>query len=144
MKSNEVVKFTVDRIMLVDDSRIDNFINHKVLLQSGISTNIEVFSNPEKALKHLENGLPDFPDLILLDALMPKIDGFDFIEALRKFPADVQEKTTIIVLSNLLPDITMRKMILYPEVSKWMQKPLLVSNVNTISDFLKSRVLAVA
>lgn len=41
------------------------------------------------------------PDLILLDLMIPEIDGFQVLENLRKNPDATLAKTPVIVLSNL-------------------------------------------
>ena len=41
------------------------------------------------------------PDLILLDLLLPKLDGFKVLERIRNYPDAALAKTPVIVLSNL-------------------------------------------
>lgn len=41
------------------------------------------------------------PDLVLLDLLLPKLDGFKVLERIRKYPDPDIAKTPVIVLSNL-------------------------------------------
>jgi DNA-binding response OmpR family regulator len=41
------------------------------------------------------------PDLILLDLMLPEVDGFGVLEALRKDPDPEIAQTPVIVLSNL-------------------------------------------
>ena len=41
------------------------------------------------------------PDLLLLDIVMPKLDGFDVLKAIRGHSDEKIKKMTIIVLSNL-------------------------------------------
>jgi two-component system, OmpR family, alkaline phosphatase synthesis response regulator PhoP len=44
------------------------------------------------------------PDLVLLDLLLPKLDGFKVLERLRQYPDKVIAETKVIVLSNLWSD----------------------------------------
>jgi DNA-binding response OmpR family regulator len=41
------------------------------------------------------------PDVILLDLLLPKLDGFKVLERIRKYPDTAIAHTPVIVLSNL-------------------------------------------
>lgn len=44
------------------------------------------------------------PDLVLLDLLLPKLDGFQVLERLRQYPDKAIAETKVIVLSNLWSD----------------------------------------
>ena len=41
------------------------------------------------------------PSLVILDLLLPKIDGFEILQRIREYPDDEIKKTPVIVLSNL-------------------------------------------
>lgn len=41
------------------------------------------------------------PDLILLDLLLPKLDGFKVLERIRNFPDQTLSNTKVVILSNL-------------------------------------------
>ncbi len=47
------------------------------------------------------------PDLILLDIILPKVSGFEFMEQVRSDPA--YKKTPILILSNLGQDNDIKK-----------------------------------
>ena len=68
------------KILLVDD---DEFLLDMYSLkfrESGFQ--IELARGGEEALKLLRGGLE--PDVILLDIVMPVIDGFEFLKVIRK------------------------------------------------------------
>ncbi len=48
--------------------------------------------------------LDEKPDLILLDLMLPKLDGFKVLERIRHYPEEVIASTKVIVLSNLWSD----------------------------------------
>jgi two-component system, OmpR family, alkaline phosphatase synthesis response regulator PhoP len=52
----------------------------------------------------IEKILDERPCLILLDLLLPKLDGFKVLERLRKYPDKEIAATPVIVLSNLWSD----------------------------------------
>lgn len=83
------------KILLVDD---DEFLLDMYSLkfrESGFQ--IELARGGEDALKLLRGGLE--PDVILLDIVMPAIDGFEFLRIMTK--ENLKKKTTVIILSNL-------------------------------------------
>ena len=83
------------RILVVDDEkRILNFLNSK-LKASGY----EVLTAND-GLEALEQAQAQEPDLILLDILMPKMDGFETLKRLRSFSS-----TPVIILSAKGADI---------------------------------------
>jgi CheY-like chemotaxis protein len=73
------------RILFVDDEPELTSLFKKVLESAGFS--ITVFNNSADALKDFK---PHFYDLIMLDVVMPKMDGFDLYEELQKVDPDVK------------------------------------------------------
>lgn len=82
------------KILIIDD---DPFLSEIYSLKFKLS-GFEVFTavNGEKALEAVKGNIPE---IILLDLVMPKMDGFETLAALRKIPE--LDKTSIIVFSNL-------------------------------------------
>jgi two-component system, OmpR family, alkaline phosphatase synthesis response regulator PhoP len=84
-----IVEDDVDlRNILVDGLSISNY----KILQAG---------DGEKAVETI---LEERPDLILLDLLLPKLDGFKVLERLRQYPDKAIAQTKVVVLSNLWSD----------------------------------------
>jgi CheY-like chemotaxis protein len=67
------------KIWLIDDNDIERFIARKMLELCDVTIDISEFSNGFEALKQLRKNTPD---IILLDISMPKMDGWEFIDAL--------------------------------------------------------------
>lgn len=82
------------KILIIDD---DPFLSEIYSLKFNLS-GFDVFTavNGEKALEAVKENIPD---VILLDLVMPKMDGFETLAALRKNPE--LDKTAIIIFSNL-------------------------------------------
>lgn len=66
-------------ILLVDDSPVNNSLMETVLSDVGYST--IVATNGSEALSLLDNRRPD---LIILDIMMPGMDGYELLESLKK------------------------------------------------------------
>lgn len=71
------------RILIVDDDELIRFVIQNLLGSAGFR-NVELVENGRLALEII----PEYqPDLIVLDILMPEMDGFDVLTTLRKDPA---------------------------------------------------------
>jgi CheY-like chemotaxis protein len=92
-------------VLLVDDDTICNFINYVSLEKLKIAERIEIKRNGQEALKFLEKYHRDnncLPELILVDILMPVMDGYEFLEVFEKLAYNSSIKPVIIIVSALL------------------------------------------
>lgn len=86
------------KILIVDDARINVLILKKLLQDKYI---IETAESGEKAL-HI---IPEFrPDLILLDIMMPGIDGYEVCRRVRKEPQYRFTKIILVSAKSLVDD----------------------------------------
>ena len=70
---------TVKKILVVDDD-----IDITLLIKEGLERkgfHIESYNDPQVALQEFK---PDFYDLMLVDIRMPKVNGFEFYQGVRK------------------------------------------------------------
>ena len=68
----------IESVLLIDNSELDNFINHKILEAHGM-TNIISFKSVDTALNFLSKTNIKF-QFILADIHLPIMDGFQFID----------------------------------------------------------------
>ena len=105
------------KIFLVDDQKITNFINKKIIDISGVSKFVYDFIDPKEALERLEENQPN---LILLDLNMPDIDGWGFLDRMEEKKTDAK---VVIVTSSTSPfDVEKAKN--YQRVIQYITKPL--------------------
>ena len=81
---------TINKVLIIDDDETTCFLS-KLFLENFLSTEeIECFQDAEEALElvkgaYLQNSFNESgPDLIFLDINMPGMDGFEFLEKVRK------------------------------------------------------------
>lgn len=89
-------------ILVVDDSTTNVVLLEAILDEKGYK--IETALNAKEAYSLIEKNTPD---LILLDLLMPKISGFDFLEEIRK--NNSTKNTPVIVISALTDEENIEK-----------------------------------
>ena len=75
-------------VMLVDDDEIDREYVHRLFEKHNLINHLRFAKDGYEAYSRLK-GLNDFekeqiPDLILLDINMPRMNGLEFLEAMRK------------------------------------------------------------
>ena len=85
------------RILLVEDDRFLRKAAETTLKQRGYT--VIAAADGEEALR-VARSAP--PDLILLDVIMPKLNGFQVLDALKKDPTTAH--IPVIILSNLGQD----------------------------------------
>jgi diguanylate cyclase (GGDEF)-like protein len=85
---------TADLVLLVDDDPVARLLTASVLLQHGFT--VHEAGSGEEALASFRLNLPD---CVLLDALMPGMDGFAACEALRKIEGGAQ--VPVLMLTGL-------------------------------------------
>jgi CheY-like chemotaxis protein len=93
-------------VLLVDDDRNDLALFGMAADKADVNIWLQTASGAEQAIEYLEGKgsygdrtMHPFPDLVLLDLVMPGMDGFAFLEWLRAAP--VFSKLPVIVLSGL-------------------------------------------
>jgi len=83
------------KILIVDD---DEFLLDMYSVKfRELGFEVEISFSGQEALEKIRNGL--VPDIVLLDIVMPNMDGFEFLQILKK--ENLLKNTKIIVLSNL-------------------------------------------
>lgn len=100
-------KYKYKYAMLVDDSELDNFINQKIIETNYFAGKVYVSSGSVSALEFLCNltisgfeTLHVFPEIIFIDINMPMMNGFQFIENLKKRLPEYFSSLKLVILTS--------------------------------------------
>lgn len=99
----------IKTVLLVDDDKINNFLNERIIRKLDIAGDIKVLYNGMEGFKYLTEIAefePDkYPPLVLLDINMPVMDGFEFIDSIKSLPGFKTFKIIILTTSRNLKDL---------------------------------------
>ncbi|HET6243450.1 MAG TPA: response regulator [Bacteroidia bacterium] len=126
------MKKKLNCILLVDDNAADNYFHKIIIKEMNFTENIEVALDGEEALTFVkkENQIP--PELIFLDINMPRMDGWDFLEAYRELSEEQKSDTIVIMLTTSLNPEDEKKAEQFAEVVGFKIKPLTVEMLTEI------------
>lgn len=100
-------------ILLVEDSPVQQQLTRRALEDSSLEANLHVVDDGVAALQYLkhegefadESDNPR-PDIVLLDLNMPRMDGHEFLEALKSDPTIASIPVTVLTTSSADSDAT--------------------------------------
>lgn len=125
----------VVNILLVEDDNLDIIDMKRTLDKMHILNNMMVAKNGEDALQILNDKarLPESsPDIALIDINMPKMNGLEFLSAIRKMDEWKDLKCFIITTSDEKVDRTAAKEL---GISGYIVKPLKLNNPSSMDAF---------
>jgi len=89
---------TTPRVLVVEDNLTDREMMRRLLVGEGWEVTVAV--NGRKALERLKS---DHPNLVLLDLMMPEMDGFEFLAEFRKNPKFAFTPVIVVTAADLSP-----------------------------------------
>ena len=115
-----------NKVLLIDDNEIDNFINERMITSSHFSNTVDVKNSADSALDYLRNlnEQSEIPEIIFLDLNMPVKDGFAFLKEYESLPEFIRNVSRIVVLSSSISPDDISRASTNPHVFKYVNKPL--------------------
>ena len=117
--------YPIGSVMLIDDSEIDQMISKRLIERSGMVGQFIGFLSAEAALEHLKN--TDLPavDAILRDVKMPRMDGWEFLEAATSELGESFARIVVMMLTTSLDPRDQERAQQFSVVKDYCNKPLL-------------------
>ena len=128
-----MVKTSLKKVLLIDDSDIDLFIQKRFLEVYGFSAELEMYNSANEAFRALKNADSESaPDAIFLDLNMPGADGFSFLKNFSLLPDSVTRKSRIVVLTSSESHIDRDYVLSFQHVIHFITKPLKNSDIDDL------------
>tara|TARA_R110002050_G_scaffold94765_2_gene197261 strand:+ start:130009 stop:130488 length:480 start_codon:yes stop_codon:yes gene_type:complete len=130
----------IKNIVLVDDNKIDLFVNQKIIERYNKDIRVIYFENSLSALEYLKISLQpnNFnpltrPNVLILDINMPKCNGFEFLDRLSKQEFLEIENLKIYMLSSSTSLIDINRAKTHSLCAGYINKPLTAEDLYKIS-----------
>jgi CheY-like chemotaxis protein len=120
-----------ERIMLVDDNSMENFINKGLIESCNFAVEVISCQSAKEGLSYLGQG-KNLPSIIFLDINMPEMNGFEFLEAFENLPLTVHSACKVIMLSTSESFKDLNRANKNRFVKKFLNKPLTVDVLKAI------------
>jgi CheY-like chemotaxis protein len=130
----------IKNAMLIDGEEIDQKTYQRVLKRSGLVEKSKVFTYADEALEYLKAYPEERPDIIFLDINMPRMNGFEFIEAATNELGAYFAGMIIVMLTTSLDPRDRDRAQQSGVVKEFMTKPLSVEKILYVSELLAASI----
>ncbi|WP_224996564.1 response regulator [Cesiribacter sp. SM1] len=129
----------VNKILLVDDDEVSCFVHQSVLENMCVAEQVLCMHDGTQALQYITDHYKNSTkqeqgkDLLFLDLNMPDMDGFEFLEKLKKLQDIDRSRLTIYMLATHIGSQDGENVNLHKDiVQKYILKPLDANEVKTL------------
>jgi len=123
-------------IWVIDDDIIYQIIINKLIQKSGVFSTHSSFLNGKEAIITLNNTLEkddnSLPDIILLDINMPVMDGWEFMEEIKRIKSKINKHIQIYIVSSSIAVEDRNKSKTYTDIMGYIPKPITVNDLIAI------------
>lgn len=128
----------INLAMMIDDEEIDQKTYSRVLRRSGMVKDFLMFTYAEDALRYLKDHPEVQVDVIFLDINMPRMNGFEFLDAAsRAFGSDFA-RMVVVMLTTSIDPMDRKRAQENPLVREFFDKPLTADHVEQVVELLSA------
>lgn len=132
----------IDTVLLIDDDAFDQRIYKRVIERSRIVGRTVGFQLAEEALDWLRREGPGAADVIFLDINMPRMNGFEFLEAAAGLFGEARVPPVVMMLTTSLDPHDRERAAGYASVKSYISKPLTEEHLGQALDLVNARAAA--
>lgn len=123
-------------IWIIDDDAIYQTIINKLIQKSGVFSTHSSFMNGKEAMTTLNTILEIheeyIPDIILLDINMPIMDGWEFMEEIKRIKSKINKQIIIYIVSSSIAIEDRNKSKTFTDIIGYIPKPISVEDLIAI------------
>ncbi|MBS1527446.1 MAG: response regulator [Bacteroidetes bacterium] len=112
--------------ILVENAELDRYIAAKLIRNLAGDARVEIFGSARAALDHITANSQSEADpaIILLDLMMPKMSGADFIHQFETLPENIRSRYRIAIVTSSMNKAEMQRLSKHDKVLVAIEKPL--------------------
>ncbi len=119
-------------ILLIDDNPADNRYHQIIIEEMNIAEKIEFAANGLEAIDYLNDDSKTLPDLIFLDINMPKMNGWEFLDAYKNIAPEKKAQAVIVMFSTSSNPDDIKRAEENEDVATFETKPLTTETIEEI------------
>ena len=128
-----------NRVVLIDDEKFDHIAYRRTLVASGLVEEMVAFQSALEALEWFRDAPPPV-DVALLDINMPRMNGFEFLEAAEKLPGFGRTCSSVVMLTTSLDPRDRERAASHDLVCGFIEKPLRPDHVEYLHGIVDRNV----
>lgn len=110
--------------VIIDDRELDCYIAKKNIMNTGLCADAKIFYDALSALSFIkDDAVTDEAIVVLLDIMMPVMNGFQFMDEFEKLSHQVKAKYKIVAITTSLDKADISGISNYPSVVGVLKKP---------------------
>lgn len=134
----------IRKVLLVDDDKVTNLLHTRLINRTGLVDQVDIATDGVDALDYLQRIMDSDdlqPELILLDINMPRMNGFEFLQAYANLPYVPSDQQIVVMLSTSLLKSDHLRAENDPNVFKFDNKPLVVEEIEGLVAEIQTRTM---